>query len=92
MSNAVTEANRILVISLIRSAGTLTLDELMHELTVLRRTCCIEFPPVTRTLVSELLGELKRSGVLDQTHDGTWMRVRMGEVVKCQSLLFPERI
>ena len=65
-----TELTR-LVVSLIRSGGGMTEPELRHELTVLRRTGCLQLPQVTESWLVGILTSLQTAGRVQRT-DSVW--------------------
>ena len=78
----------LLVLGLVRSGRELTTDDLTHELTVLRRTGCVQIPPVQRSGVLEVLRSLQELGQVEEPQPDTWRWVRPDAVRTTQPLLF----
>lgn len=58
--------------SLLHTGGLMSDAELLHELTVLRRSGALEWPAMTRDHVALLLGLLRDAGRAEQNPSGAW--------------------
>lgn len=78
---------RGLILSLVRSAGILSTADLVHELTVLRRTgCAAELPPITERAVLDCLNDLYHEGKVGSATGEQWHAVYQS--APQQALLF----